>query len=112
MLRPYLISDVATQDPRERARRARMARAVLPVSVARDDGEWTRDRRGDHCFRVRMNHDGTADPAVTRKALPIQPLARRRPFEFGEALIGGILVDVLDRRGLNLRHAGVIGIRL
>src|SRR6266513_6300264 len=108
MLRPYRITDVAAQYPCECARRARMAHAVLPVGVARDDGEWTRDRRRDHLLRVRMNHDGTAGPRVALKALPIQPLARGRPLQLGQPLVGSVLVNVLDRGRLNLRHAGGI----
>src|SRR2546430_6197041 len=103
MLRPYRITHVTTQYLRVRARGPRMARAVLPVCIARNDGESTGYRHGDHRLRVGMNHDWSADPAVPLKALPIQPLARSRPFQLGQALIGSVLVNVLDGGGLNLR---------
>src|SRR6266566_10115064 len=102
MLRPYRITDVTTQYSCKRARGPRVAGAVLPVCVARNDGEWTGDRHGDHLLGVRMNHNGTAGPRIPIKALPIQPLARRRPFQLGQTLIGSVLVDVLDRGRLNL----------
>src|SRR5881396_1206592 len=107
MLRPYRITDVTTQYPRVRARRPRMARAVLPVCVARNDGERTGYRGGDHRLRVGMNHNGTAGPRIPIKALTIQPLARARPFQLGEALSGSGFIRVLDGGGLNLRHAGI-----
>ena len=89
-----------------------MARAVLPVCVARNDREWTGYRRGHHLLRVRVNHDGAADPGVPRKALSIQPLARTRPFQLAQSLVGCGSVNVLNRGRLNLRHPGRIGIRL
>src|SRR6266568_4226748 len=106
------MAGVAAEHSCERARGPRMAGAVLPVGVTRNDGEWTGDRRGDHRLRVRMNDDGTAASAIARKALAIQPLARRRPLQLGQALIGGGLINVLYGGGLNLRHTGVIRIRL
>src|SRR5205809_7382526 len=115
MLRPYICPrcpDVAAEHPCERARCPRMARAVLPVCVACNDGEWADDRHGDHLLRVRMNYDGAAGPAIAIKGLAIQPLARRRPFQLGQALIGSISINVLDGGGLNLRHSGIIRIRL
>src|SRR2546430_8485187 len=89
-----------------------MARALLPIRVARKDGEWTVDRHSDHLLRVRVNDDGTADLAIALNALPIQPLTRSRPFQLGQALIGSVLINVLDRVGLNLGHSGVIRIRV
>ncbi len=103
---------IAAEHPGERSRGPRMAHAVLPVRVARDDGEWTGDRCDDHRLLIRVHDDGPARPAIALKALAIQPLARRRPFQLGQALIGSGLIDVLDRGRLNLRHPGVIRIRL
>ena len=74
-----------------------MARAVLPVCVARNDGEWTVYRPGDHLLCVGMNDYRSADPAIPLEALTIQPLARSRPFQLGQALIGSVLINVLDR---------------
>src|SRR6267143_5413402 len=110
MLRPYRLADVAAQHPGKRSRGPRMACALLPVCVARNDGERTLDCDNDHLLRVRMDDDGTADPGVPLEALAIQPLARSRPFQLGQALIGSVLVNVLDGGGLNLRHSGVIRI--
>ena len=89
-----------------------MARAILPVRIARNDGEWTLYRHSDHLFRVRMDDHGTAAAGIPLKAGAIQPLPRSRPFQLGQSRIGSVLIDVLDGGGLNLRHAGVIGIRL
>src|SRR2546422_7405657 len=89
-----------------------MARAALPVCMARNDGEWTVYRHGDHLLRVGMNDDWSTDPAVPLKALAIQPLARTRPFQFGQSLSGSGSIGVLDGGGLNLRHSGIIRIRL
>src|SRR5437867_2481759 len=89
-----------------------MARAILPVCIARNDGEWTVYRHGDHLLRVRMDDNRTADVAVPLKALAIQPLARTRPFQLGQALSGSGSIGVLDGGGLNLRHSGIIRIRL
>src|SRR5439155_17948147 len=105
MLRPYICPrcpHVAAEHACERARGPRMARAVLPVCVARDDGEWTGDRHSNHLLCVRVNDDGTAGSTISIKALAIQPLARRRPFQLGQALIGSVFVDVLDGGRLNL----------
>src|SRR5437762_2443387 len=102
MLRPYRITHVTTQYSRVRSCSPRMARAVLPVSVACDDRERTGYRRDHHRLRVRMHHDGTADPSVALKALAIQPLPGGRPFQLGQTLIGSVLVNVLDRGRLNL----------
>src|SRR6266511_728864 len=88
-----------------------MARAVLPVCVARDDGEWTGDRHGDHLLRVGMDRNWSADPTIALKALAMESLARTRPLQLGQALIGSISINVLDGGGLNLRHSGVIRIR-
>src|SRR6266550_8231967 len=99
MLRPYIcprLAYVMAEHPCEGPRGPRMARAALPVCVARQDGEWAGDRQGDHLLRVGMNYDGAADPAIAVKALPIQPLARARPFQLGQAPIGSVLVDILD----------------
>src|SRR6266576_5110927 len=65
---------VVAEHPCEGPRGPRMARALLPVRVARKDGEWTVDRHSAHLLRVRVNDDGTADLAIALKALPIQPL--------------------------------------
>src|SRR5437763_12559525 len=112
MLRPYRITHVTTQYLRVRSGGPRMARPVLPVCVARNDGEWTVYRHGDHLLRVGMNHDWPADPAVPLEALAIQPLARPRPFQLGQSLSGSGSISVLDGGGLNLRHPGIIRIRL
>src|SRR5437870_4560517 len=97
MLRPYRFTNVTTQYPRERARGPRMAHAILPVRVARNDREWTGDRRNHHRLRVGVNDDGTAGSTIALKALTIQPFARWRPLHLGQALIGSIFVNVLDR---------------
>src|SRR6266550_2732437 len=112
MLRPYRIAHVATQHPGEGACGPRMARAILPVCVARHDRERTVYRHGDHLLRVGMNHDWSTDPAVPLKALAIQSLARTRPFQLGQSLSGSGSISVLDGGGLNLRHSGIIRIRL
>src|SRR5439155_10492610 len=112
MLRPYIcmrFPHVAAQHPGKRARRTRMARAVLPVCVARNEGERTGYRGGDHRLRVGMNHNGTAGPRIPIKALTIQPLARARPFQLGEALSGSGFIRVLDGGGLNLRMPASLG---
>src|SRR6266699_1670328 len=101
MLRPYRITHVAAQHPGESACGPRMACAVLPVCIARDDGEWTGYRHNDHLLRIRMDHDGTAGPAIALKARPIQPLACRRPLQLGQPLIGSVFVNVLDSGRLN-----------
>src|SRR5437763_3623599 len=109
MLRPYIcprFAHVVAEHPCEGPRGPRMARAALPVCIARNDGEWTVDRHGDHLLRVGMNHDWSADPAVALKAGAIQPLARRRPFQLCQPLIGRVSISVLDGGGLNLRHSG------
>ncbi len=89
-----------------------MAGALLPVRVARNDREWTGDGQGHHLLRVRMNHDGTPDLAIALKARAIQPLARGWPFQLGQTIIGSVFVDVLDGGGSDLRHSGIIRIRL
>src|SRR5882762_5619731 len=89
-----------------------MARAILPVGVARDDGEWAADRHRHHLLRVGVDHDWSADPAIPLEALASQPLARPWPFQLGKAFIGSGSVRVLYGGGLNLRHPGIIGIRL
>src|SRR5258708_23502021 len=89
-----------------------MPRAVLPVRVARNDGEWTVYRHGDHLLRVGMDHNWSAHPAIPLEALAIQPLARSRPFQLGQALIGSSSISVLYGGGSNLRHSGIIRIRL
>jgi len=43
-----------------------------------------------------MNHNGTADSGIPLEALAIQSLARSRPFQLGQALIGSVLINVLD----------------
>src|SRR5205823_6526784 len=111
MLRPYRITHVTTQYLRVRSGGPRMTRPVLPVCVARNDGEWTVYRHGDHLLRVGMNHDWSTDPAVPLKALAIQALARTRPFQLGQALCGSRSIGVLYGGGLNLRHSGIIRIR-
>src|SRR5947208_15349004 len=113
MLRPYMcprLAYVMAEHPCEGPRGPRMARAALPVCIARNDGEWTGYGYGDHLLRVGMYHDWSADPAVPLKALAIQPLARSRPFQLGQALIGSVLINVLDGGGLNLGHSAVIRI--
>src|SRR6059036_1860993 len=105
MLRPYIcprVSNVAAEHACERACGARMARAVLPVRVARDDRDGTRDRRNDHRLRVRVNYKRSPEPGVAIEALAIQPLARRWPFQLGQAFVGNGLINVLDGGGLNL----------
>src|SRR5213593_3201809 len=99
MLRPYRITHVTTQYPRVRSCSPRMARAVLPVRVARNDGEGAGYRHGDHPLRVGMNHHGPADPAIVLEALAIQPLARRRPLQLGQAFVGSGLINVLYGSG-------------
>src|SRR6266508_3473496 len=89
-----------------------MAGSVLPVRVAGNHREWTAYRSGDHLLRVIMDHDRAADLAIPLKALAIQPLARTRPFDLGESLIGSGSINVLYGGGLNLRHSGRIRIRL
>src|SRR3981081_50795 len=89
-----------------------MPRAVLPVRVARNDGEWTVYRQGDHLLSVCVTHDWSADPAISLKALAIQPLARSRPFQLGQPLTGSGSITVLYGGGLNLSHSGRIRIRL
>src|SRR5437764_11195643 len=81
MLRPYRITHVATQHPGESACGPRMARAVLPVCVARDDGEWTANRHGDHRLRVGMNHDWSTEPepmVAVAISSPLTIIARDR----------------------------------
>src|SRR5205807_5716537 len=73
------LAHVATQHSCERAGGPRMARAVLPVCVARNDRKWTGYRHGDHLLRVGMNDDWSTGPAVPLEAVAIQALARRRP---------------------------------
>src|SRR5260370_23114706 len=89
-----------------------MPRAVLPVCVAVTDGKSTVYRHGDHLLRVGMDHNWPAHPAIPLEALAIQPLARSRPFQLGQALIGSGSISVLYSGGLNLRHSGIIRIRL
>src|SRR5206468_12911896 len=94
-------ADVAAEHPRESTRGPGMARAALPVCIARNDGEWTVYRHGHHLLRVGMNHDCPTDPAVPLEALAIQPLARTRPFQLGQALIRCSSIGVLYGGGLN-----------
>src|SRR6266581_1461618 len=106
MLRPYIcprFADVAAEHPCERARGPRMARAILPVCVARNDGEWTGDGQGHHRLRVGVDDDGTTHPGIPLEALAIQPLARSLPFQLGQAFVGSGLINVLYGGGLNLR---------
>src|SRR5260370_21125791 len=89
-----------------------MPRAVLPVCVARNDGEGTVYRHGDHLLRVGMDHNWSAHPAIPLEALAIQPLARSRPFQLGQALIGSGSLTVLYGGGTNLRYSGIPRIQL
>src|SRR5260370_2668124 len=89
-----------------------MPRAVLPVCVARNDGEWAVYRHGAHRLRVGMDHNWSAQPAIPFEALAIQPLARSRPFQLGQTLIGSGATTDLYVGGLHLRHSGIIWIRL
>src|SRR5438552_15097241 len=98
MLRPYIclrFPHVAAEHPCERACGPRMARAVLPVCIARNDGEWTGYRHGHHLLRVGVDDNWSADSGIPLKALAIQPLACRRPFQLGESRIGSGSIDVL-----------------
>jgi len=45
----------------------------------------------DHLLRVRVDDDGTTGSRIPLEALAIQPLARSRPFQLGQALIGAFL---------------------
>src|SRR5438477_11332575 len=105
------LAHVAAKHLREGTCCPRMAHSILPVCVARNDSEWTVYRHRDHLLSVGMDHDWSADPAIPLKALAIQPLARTRPFQLGEALVGSGSISVLDGGGLNLCHSGRIGIR-
>src|SRR5205814_4870200 len=104
-------ADVAPEHPRESTRGPGMARAALPVCIARNDGEWTVYRHGHHLLRVGMNHDWSTDLAVPLEALAIQALARRWPFQLGQALLGNGFGDVLYGGGLDVRHRRIILIR-
>src|SRR2546423_15554900 len=88
-----------------------MASAILPVCVARNDREGTLYRHSDHLLSVRMDHNGPADPAIPFEGVAIQPLARRRPFQFAQSLTGSGFINVLYGSGLNLRHSGIIRVR-
>src|SRR5205085_4053383 len=90
--------------------RPRMTHAVLPVGVARNDGEWALYRHRYHLLRVGVNHYRPAEATIPRKALAIQALTGTRPFQLGQLLIAGGFINVLDGRGLNLRHSGIIRI--
>src|SRR5512145_3558952 len=89
-----------------------MPRAVPPVCVARDDGEWAADRRGYHLLGVGMDDDWSAEPRIARKAVAVQALARGRPLDLAEFRLGSGSVRVLNRRRLNFRHAGRVRIGL
>src|SRR6266513_2776714 len=106
------LAHVAAKHLREGACRPRMARSILPVCVARNDSEWTVYRHRDHLLSVGMDNDWSADPAIPLKALAIQPLARARPFQLGEARIRRRSISVLYGGRLNLCHSGRIRIRL
>src|SRR6266480_160515 len=102
---------VAAKHLREGTCCPRMAHSILPVCVARNDSERAVYRYRYHLLSVGMHHDWPADPAISLKALTIQPLARTRPFQLGEARIRRGSINVLDGGRLNLCHSGRIRIR-